>query len=132
MRKELKVDDDLPTHVKAFIEYARTQLAEIRKTKVGKKDYDIIVVKYFNDMLQHFREVHRVLKPNCRYVLTLGDSALYGIHIPTDELLRDIALGVGFKASDIELLRTRGNRSNLDLKKRPRTLLREVRVHLLK
>jgi DNA modification methylase len=132
MRRDLRINDDLPRHVKTFIEYAKKKLVEIRKTKAGKKDYDIIAVKYFNDMQQHFKEVYRVLKPGGKYVLTLGDSALYGIHIPTDELLRDIALGVGFKASDIELLRTRGNRSNLDFKKRPRTSLKEVRVHLLK
>lgn len=132
MRRDVRVNDDLPTHVKTFVEHATKRLAEIRKTKAGKKDYDIIAIKYFNDMQQHFKEVYRVLKPNGKYVLTLGDSALYGIHIPTDELLRDIALGVGFKASDIEPLRTRGNRSNIDFKKRPRTSLREVRVHLLK
>jgi DNA modification methylase len=132
IRRDLRINDDLPTHVKTFIEGARERLAEIRKTKAGKKDYDIIVVKYFNDMQQHFREMYRVLRPYGRYVLTLGDSALYGIHIPTDELLRDIALGVGFKAGDIELLRTRGNKSNIDSKKRPRTSLREIRVHLLK
>lgn len=132
MRKDLRINEDLPSHVKTFIEYARKRLIEIRKTKAGKKDYDIITVKYFNDMQQHFKEVYRVLKPRGKYVLTLGDSALYGVHIPTDELLRDIALGVGFKASDIEILRARGNRSNIDIKKRPRTPLREVRVHLLK
>lgn len=132
MRRDLHANEDIPIHAKAFIEEVRKRLAEIRTTKGGRKDYDIIVVRYFNEMHQHFREMHRVLRPGASYILTLGDSALYGVHIPTEELLRDIALGVGFKAGDVELLRNRGTRSNIDIKKRPRVSLREVRLHLLK
>ncbi len=131
-RQSLRVIDEIPASVRAFIEWAQSKLAEIRVTKAGRKDYDIIIVKYFNDMWKHFMEMYRVLHPNSVYILTLGDSALYGIHIPTDEILRDIALGVGFRGGDIELLRTRGYRSQIDFGKRPRTPLKEVKLRLLR
>jgi DNA modification methylase len=131
-RQGLKVVDEVPTNVRLFIEWAQSKLADIRTTKAGKKDYDIIIVKYFNDMWKHLKEMYRVLVPNSVYILTLGDSALYGIHIPTDELLRDIALSIGFRGGDIELLRMRGNRSQIDFNKRPRIPLREVRLYLLR
>ena len=130
MRPTLKVDENLPTPVRRFIDRARSELSAIRPTKRGKKDYDIITVKYFNEMRQHFVEMYRVLRPHAKYVLTLGDSALYGVHIPTDELLRDIALGIGFGNGRIEVLRRRGQRSNIDIAKRKRVALREVRLHL--
>lgn len=131
-REKLRVADGIPTSTRAFIEWAQSELANIRTTKAGKKDYDIIIVGYFNDMWKHFKEMYRVLRPNSVYMLTLGDSALYGIHIPTDEILRDIALGVGFKGGDIELLRARGYRSQIDFGKRPRMPLREIRLRLLR
>lgn len=131
-RERLRVVDEIPTNTCAFIERAQSELASIRVTKVGKKDYDIIIVKYFNDMWKHFKEMYRVLRPNSVYMLTLGDSALYGIHIPTDEILRDIALGIGFKGGDIELLRKRGDKSQIDFDKRPRMPLREIRLRLLR
>lgn len=132
MRQDLKVRDEIPVGPRRFIEWAQARLSEIRTAKGGKKDYDIIVVKYFNEMFEHFCEMHRVLAPNSVYILTLGDSALYGVHIPTDEILRDIALGVGFRGGDIEFLRPRGNRSQIDFNKRPRIPLREVRLRLLR
>jgi DNA modification methylase len=131
-RERLKVVDEIPTSTCAFIEWAQSELASIRVTKVGRKDYDIIIVKYFNDMWKHFKEMYRVLRPNSVYMLILGDSALYGIHIPTDEILRDIALGIGFKGGDIELLRKRGDKSQIDFDKRPRMPLREIRLRLLR
>jgi DNA modification methylase len=131
-RAGLRIEEEMPVHVRAFVEESQKRLYRARNVKSGKKDYDIILVKYFNEMHRHFKEMVRVLKPGARYVMTLGDSALYGVHIPTDELLRDVALGAGFRAADIEMLRARGNRSNIDKAKRPRTVLREVRLHLLR
>jgi len=131
-RQGLKIEDEIPVGIRKFIEGAQTNLSEIRMTKSGKKYYDIIVVRYFNDMWNHLKEMYRVLKPNSVYLLTLGDSALYGIHIPTDEILRDIALSIGFRGGDIELLRVRGNKSQIDFGKRPRLPLREVRLRLLR
>ena len=85
-------------------------LEELRSSKSGKKSYDRMVGGYFNDMHQVLRDVVRIAKPDSAAVFILGDSAPYGVHIPTDELVGMIALGVGFSTYEISVLRTRGGK----------------------
>lgn len=85
-------------------------LSERRLTRGGKKSYDILVAGYFNDMLQVVRETYRVLKPGGSFLLILGDSAPYGVYIPTDIYLGEIGKAVGFASYDVEELRTRGGK----------------------
>jgi len=71
---------------------------------------DLMVAGYFNDVAKVMRQVCRVLKPHAPFVLILGDSAPYGVHIPTEEYLGKLALGMGFRRYDIQQLRTRGDK----------------------
>lgn len=87
-----------------------SQLAEIRRHKGGKKSYDLMVAGYFNDMVQVLKEVYRVLKRGAQFVMVLGDSAPYGVHIPTDIYLGEIGLGLGFRRYTIQTLRSRGDK----------------------
>lgn len=96
--------------VTEFIEESVSRLMEIRKTKGGKKSYDLMVAGYFNDMYQIIKDVSRVLRPGSTALFVLGDSAPYGVHIPTDKLIGDIGLSVGFHSYEIEILRTRGDK----------------------
>ncbi|HEV2706879.1 MAG TPA: DNA methyltransferase [Pyrinomonadaceae bacterium] len=86
------------------------KLSGLRLTKGGKKSYDIMVAGYFNDMLRVVRETFRVLKPGGSFVLILGDSAPYGVYIPTDTYLGEIGKAVGFAKYDVEELRARGGK----------------------
>lgn len=104
---ELKIECP---RVATFVENAVDELSERRKTKGGKKSYDLMVAGYFNDIHRIIRDVYRVLKPDTNALFVLGDSAPYGVHIPTDDLIGKIALGVGFSNYDIEILRTRGDK----------------------
>jgi DNA modification methylase len=85
-------------------------LSKLRPTKGGKKSYDIMVAGYFNDMLQVIRETFRVLKQGSSFILILGDSAPYGVYIPTDVYLGEIGKAVGFANYTVEELRTRGGK----------------------
>ncbi len=85
-------------------------LADIRMKKGGRKSYDLMVAGYFNAMYKVMKEVFRVLKPGCDFVLVLGDSAPYGIYIPTEEYLGEIGKGIGFRGYSVEILRTRGGK----------------------
>lgn len=96
--------------VSLFVKESAEKLSVIRKTKGGKKSYDLMVIGYFNDIYQVVKDVYRILKPNSYALFVLGDSAPYGVHIPTDQLIGDIGLNVGFKSYEIEVLRTRGDK----------------------
>lgn len=115
----------------AFLQKAVKQLSEIRLTRGGKKSYDHLVSGYFNDMFLIISEVYRVLRPNTKAIFVLGDSAPYGIHIPTDDLIGKIGLGIGFSDYRIDVLRERGGKWK-DNPQRHDVLLRESIVTLIK
>lgn len=100
---------DCPS-VTEFIEESVCKLEKIRKTKGGKKSYDLMVAGYFNDMYQIVKDTARVLKSNTTALFVLGDSAPYGVYIPTDKLIGEIGISVGFDTYGIEVLRTRGDK----------------------
>lgn len=85
-------------------------LAELREKKAGKKSYDLMVANYFEDMLKVIREVYTALRPGAPFILVLGDSAPYGVHIATDKLIAKMSMDVGFVESKIEVLRARGDK----------------------
>jgi len=93
-----------------FLAEGIEKLAKIRKTKGGKKSYDLMVAGYFNDMYLIIKDVYRVMKPGTKALFVLGDSAPYGIYIPTDKLIGDIGVSIGFNSYEIEILRTRGDK----------------------
>lgn len=93
-----------------FLVKSSAELNIRRKEKGGKKSYDLMVAGYFNDIHLVLKDVCRVLKSNATAIFVLGDSAPYGVHIPTDELIGQIGLGVGFSSYDIEILRQRGGK----------------------
>ena len=97
-------------HLAAELKPKIRDLSERRLTKGGKKSYDILVAGYFNDMLRVMQETFRVLKSGSAFVLILGDSAPYGVHIPTDVYLGEVGKGIGFAKYEIEDLRTRGGK----------------------
>jgi DNA modification methylase len=89
---------------------AINELGKVRLVKGGKKSYDHLVSGYFNDMFLVIGEVFRVLKSGKTAVFILGDSAPYGVHIPTEELLGKIGCAHGFKRYTTQQLRTRGDK----------------------
>lgn len=97
-------------HVAAELMPKIAELSKRRLTKGGKKSYDILVGGYFNDMHRVLLETYRVLKPDAAFVLILGDSAPYGVHIPADFYLGEVGKGIGFSSYEIEDLRVRGGK----------------------
>ena len=86
------------------------ELHNIRREKPGRKTYDILVAGYFEDMSEILVACHRVIKPGGAMVIVIGDSAPYGVHVETEEVLGDIAMDVGFSDFSCELIRTRGEK----------------------
>ncbi len=86
------------------------KLEKLRKTKGGKKSYDLMLIGYFNDIFRIIKGCYEVLKPNKKALFVLGDSAPYGIHIPTDTLIGEIGCCIGFDNFKTEILRVRGGK----------------------
>lgn len=114
-----------------FLDEAVNKLSKIRLTKGGKKSYDLLVIGYMNDLYLVLKECYRVLKKGSSAKFILGDSAPYGVHIPTDELIGKIGVNIGFDNYDIDILRTRGNKWK-DNPQRHGVALRESIVTLRK
>lgn len=86
------------------------KLSGLRLVKGGKKSYDLLTVGYFNDLYLILKENQRVLKSGRKAIYILGDSAPYGVHLPTDKLIAEIGLCVGFTNFKIDVLRLRGGK----------------------
>lgn len=93
-----------------IIQDAVMKLASLRLQKGGKKDYDMMVALYFNGLLKVMSETYRVLKHNGHFCLVLGDSAPYGVHIATDDLIGRLGLASGFRGYEYKEFRTRGSK----------------------
>lgn len=113
------------------LQHKINQLSEIRLHKGGKKSYDILVGGYFNDMYEVLRDCFRVLRQGSYCTMILGDSAPYGIHIPTDVVLGEIGKAIGFSGYDVEVLRGRGDKWK-DNPQRHNIALRESILYLRK
>lgn len=107
------------------------EMSSQRQKKCGKKSYDVMVAGYFNDMFEVVKQIYRYLKPGADFVLVLGDSAPYGVYIPTHEYLARLGIGIGFSSHRIEHLRTRGNKWR-DNPQRHKVKLNEVILTLTK
>lgn len=81
-----------------------------RRTRAGKKDYYLLVYPYFSQMQSVFMELRRVLTVGSPFHLVVADSALYGVHIDTQELLAKLMQETGFDVLEIEQFRKRGDR----------------------
>lgn len=85
-------------------------LSNEAKRRRGKKSFNILMMEYFNDMYNVLKEMRRVLKKQSPAYLILGDSAPYGVFIPTTKFLGDVAKSVGFEDYTIKKIRSRGHK----------------------
>lgn len=86
------------------------QIKNIAKDRKGKKSFDILMMHYFEDMYNVLKEIKRVLKPNSKAYLILGDSAPYGVYVSTTKILGEISKSVGFNDYQIYKIRSRGTK----------------------
>lgn len=95
----------------------------LQQVSEGRKSFDVLAVFYFKDMYEVLKEIRRVLRAGSSAYLIMGDSAPYGVRIPTTKFLGRMAKNAGFNSYSIKRIRTRGtkwttltHRHNLELK----------------
>lgn len=88
-------------------EIERRRIA-LNKTSGFEKMYHRVTRLYFGGMKRHMEELKKILNPGAKLAYVVGDQASYlQVHIPTGELLADIAGELGYKVLGIDLFRTR-------------------------
>jgi hypothetical protein len=83
------------------------RLAEIRLTKGGKKTYHTMIAAYFQDLGHIFKNLRTITSPGATVCFVIGDSAPYGVHVPAERWLGELALAAGFINWRFEKLRDR-------------------------
>jgi hypothetical protein len=83
-----------------------------------------MVRAYFSDMREVMGSVHASLKTGGCFILDIGDSKFYDVHVPTDRLLAEIAQEFGFVVERDAVIARRHSRD--------RTPLVQVDLHLRK
>lgn len=83
------------------------QLAEVRKSRGGRKTYHLMVACYFRDMARVWEVLRAVCDSPSRVCFVIGDSAPYGVYVPVVPWLGELALAAGFKSYSFEKVRDR-------------------------
>lgn len=85
-------------------------LAELRELRQGKKAYDSMIVAYFRDMANTWSALRRVCAKGAEVCFVVGDSAPYGVHVPVERWLGELAVASGFKQWRFEKVRDRNTK----------------------
>ena len=104
----------LPNKVRIAADLAVKSLSNRRKTKAGRKEYNLLVYPYLSQIQNVLRETKRVLKPSASFHMMVSDAALYGIHLPVPQWLAQIMAEHGFLDVQCDMVRARGDRWILD------------------
>lgn len=83
------------------------ELAEVRKTKGGKKAYHTMIAAYFLDLSMTFQSLRSACKADSTVCFVVGDSAPYGVYVPANDWIGKLALQAGFSSFTFEKLRDR-------------------------
>jgi DNA modification methylase len=86
------------------------ELKQVRLSHGGKKNYHLMITAYFRDMADVFLSLRKKTKDNSLMCFVIGDSAPYGVYVPVDKWLGELALSAGFKSYSFEKLRDRNGK----------------------
>ncbi|PPF13728.1 DNA modification methylase [Rathayibacter rathayi] len=86
------------------------KLNSIRTEKVGNKAYHLMVLGYFFDSAQIWQSLRRASSPGVQVCYVVGDSAPYGIHVPVERWLAELALSAGFNTWSFDKVRDRNTK----------------------
>lgn len=82
-------------------------LAEVRKTRGGKKHYHTMAAAYFRDLGLVFQALRPLCRPQAFLCFVIGDSAPYGVYLDVDTWLGKLAVAAGFESFSFEKIRDR-------------------------
>jgi len=83
------------------------ELEVVRLTKGGKKTYHTMIAAYFLDLAKILSNIRENMNEKSRLCFVIGDSAPYGVHVPAEKWIGELAIASGFKSFEFEKLRDR-------------------------
>lgn len=104
--EELLEDADV-SPIRKELKEVCNKLAAIRETKGGKKTYHTMIAAYFGDLAKTWKALYPLCAKGADICFIIGDSAPYGIHVPAERWLGQLALSAGFHSWAYEKLRDR-------------------------
>ncbi len=104
---ETALEDSCLEPIRGELGEAHSKLEKERDKHGGKKAYHAMIVAYFRDMADVWLALRRVTARNCLACFVIGDSAPYGIHIPVERWLGELAIAAGFRSFRFEKTRDR-------------------------
>lgn len=96
--------------IRSEFEAVYAELAEVRLTKGGRKPYHGMILRYFVDMAEVWHALRRAARPGAEVCFVIGDSAPYGVYVPVDEWLGQLACAAGFTDYRFEQTRERNTK----------------------
>ena len=105
------VKDRLPVHTFNTVE----EVAKILDRESPDKRIPAMVRGYFSDMKQVLLNCRQYLRSGGSLVLDIGDSKFYGVHVPTDKLLIDVAESSGLRLTNENVLARRMSKDKTPL-----------------
>jgi hypothetical protein len=102
--------DPVLTPIAAELSATVGRLKAEKENHGGKKQYYAMVAHYFLDLACVWQALRRATRPGGRACFVVGDSAPYGIHVPVDRWLGELAVAAGFKSFRFEKLRDRNTK----------------------
>jgi SAM-dependent methyltransferase len=92
-----------PAHRFDFVEAVASKLDDVSPDD----RIPALVRGYCSDMADVLKNCRRYLRHDGRMVLDIGDSQFYGVHVPTDVFIKEIAVDVGFNLEQEKVLARR-------------------------
>lgn len=89
------------------LEATYAALDRARTGKGGHKKYHLMVLGYFFDSAQIWQALRRAARPGATVCYVVGDSAPYGVHVPVEQWLGELAVSAGFRSWRFEKVRDR-------------------------
>jgi hypothetical protein len=84
-----------------------TELETVRTKHGGRKAYHSMVVAYFHDLARVWTNLRNACAPRAQVCFVIGDSAPYGVHVPVERWLGELAMSAGFSGWRFEKVRDR-------------------------
>lgn len=101
------LENTLLAPIKEEIVEVCRRLEQERDNHGGKKPYHAMIAAYFRDLAETWATLRQKTRKGATVCFVIGDSAPYGIYVPVDRWLGELALAAGFKSYRFEKIRDR-------------------------